>query len=101
MGYGSNANNYGAISTGAQMSTQQQQQVAWSQQASVQGAQQADQSQGTYGRSATGLTPVMGTGTVSAATAATTQYAGQYGAIYAAAPAAQASGQQVISTLLL
>jgi hypothetical protein len=93
VGYGSNANNYGAISTGAQMSAQQQQQVAWSQQASVQGAQQ--------GRSATGLAPVMGTGTVSAATAATTQYAGQYGAIYAAASAAQASGQQVISTLLL
>lgn len=101
MGYGSNANNYGAISTGAQMSAQQQQQVTWSQQASVQGAQQADQSQGTYGHSATGLTPAMGTGTVSAATAATTQYAGQHGAVYAAAPAPQASGQQVISTLLL
>jgi len=101
VGYGSNANNHGAISTGAHMSAQQQQQVAWSQQASVQGAQQADQSQGTYGRSATGLTPVMGTGTVSAATAATIQYAGQYGAIYAAAPAAQPSGQQMMLHTML
>lgn len=55
--------------------------MAWSQQASVQGAQQADQSQGVYGRSSTGVASVPASG---GSANAASQYGGQYGAVYAA-----------------
>jgi hypothetical protein len=89
-GYASTAT-YGAPVAAAQPSAQQQQQVAWSQQASVQGAQQADHSQGTYGRTSTGVTslPATGGGSVNS----TSQYGGQYGAVYPS----QSASQQVLS----
>ncbi|CAK9252121.1 unnamed protein product, partial [Sphagnum jensenii] len=95
-GYASTAT-YGAPVAAAQPSAQQQQQVAWSQQASVQGAQQADHSQGTYGRTSTGVTslPATGGGSVNS----TSQYGGQYGAVYPSQSASQqllgASGRVV------
>jgi hypothetical protein len=95
-GYASTAT-YGAPVAAAQPSAQQQQQVAWSQQASVQGAQQADHSQGTYGRTSTGVTSLPATG--GASVNSSSQYGGQYGAVYPSQSASQqllgASGRVV------
>lgn len=88
-GYASAAT-YGAPSAGVQPSAQQQQ-LAWSQQASIQGAQQADQSQGAYGRSSTGVASVPSSGGGSGNAAG--QYGGQYGVVYTAPT--QGTSQQV------
>jgi len=89
-GYATTAT-YGAPAAPTQQSAQQQQQVAWSQQASVQGAQQADAQQGVYGRSSTGVASVPASG--GSANVAASQYGGQYGAVYAAPT--QGASQQV------
>lgn len=91
VGYANTAT-YGAPATTAQQSAQQQQ-VAWSQQAAAQGAQQADAQQGVYGRVSTGVASVPASGgSINVAS----QYGGQYGAVYVGR---QGGSQQVRLTI--
>lgn len=87
-GYANTAT-YGTPAAAIQQAAQQQQ-LAWSQQASAQGAQQADAQQGVYGRASTGVASVPASG---ASANAAGQYGGQYGAVYA--NPTQGTSQQV------